>query len=39
MKKLISMLAMATMLFAFVGCEKGDEVVPVSNLPDRKSVV
>ena len=33
MKKLISMLAMVTMLFAFVGCEKGDEVVPASNLP------
>lgn len=33
MKKLISMLAVATMLLAFVGCEKDDEIVPAANLP------
>lgn len=33
MKKLLSMLAVATMLLVAVGCEKNDEVIAASNLP------
>ena len=33
MKKLLSMLAVATALLVAVGCQKNDEVIMVSNLP------